>query len=133
MVTNAREQHFPESTGSHRDGVDRDEVQRADQEVVIDAARVMTAPEQQQNRLAPAGQRFQTHREHRGIGLVAGIPHADERAGRCRKHHHDHDALEVNRISNVWRAARYIRRRIKQRVDHLVHGVKAFEAATFDE
>ncbi len=133
MVAHTGKQDFPEQADDHRHDVDRQEVQEAVQEAVVHAGRVVTGAQQRQQHAAPAVDADDPEALHRRVGLEAGVPHAHQRGRRRRDHDQDHDALQVDRIAHVRRAAREIRRREEERVDRLEKGIKLFETTTLGE
>ena len=123
-----REEHLPEAAHDEGDRVNRYEVQRAEEKVVPDVARVVVAEKTDQRSAptvdAPAGHGVDL------VGLEAQVVHAVEHRGERREPHGDHDALEVDTVAHVGRRLRDRRRLVENRVYGFEERIKALEASS---
>ena len=67
------------------------------------------------------------------IGLVADVPHAEERDGDERDDDGDHHPLQVDVVAHVRLAVSDFARRVEERVKRLVHRVRHGERSAFVE
>jgi hypothetical protein len=133
VVAHDREHDFPEAPGHQRDDVDRQEIQEAMPEAGGDAVRVVADAHARQHGAAPALGRGHAQLGHGEIRLQADVVHAEQRARQHRNHDIGHDALQVDGIAHVRRAARHVARGVQEGVDQLVERAVLLEAPAASE
>ena len=128
MPADLRVDDLDAETDHVHDDEDGQEIQQPVSKTRDEAARVVAYSQPLQQRATPATGAGQSQFAECAVGLEAGVPHAEHGAGQDGEEHDDHDTLEIDRVTHVWRATRSVSRRIEQRVDHFEDGIEFFEA-----
>jgi hypothetical protein len=116
----------------HRDGVDRQEVDRAVDHAREDAGRVEAEAERRVQPGLPVGQGGGAVGD-RVVGLEAGVVHGEQHAGQQGDHDGDHHALEVDRVAHVRGRLGDVLRGVEEGVGGLVERVELLELAALVE
>ncbi len=130
MPTQDAEDQLDMAADEHADDINRQEVNRAIDEVVEQAGRVVAQAQERMHRVMPIEVVLRPDGRHlgdRAVRLIARVPHPEQGDRDEREHHHAHHSLQVDPVANVSDFLSRFPRCVQKRVERLVHRVSFFE------